>query len=103
MLALRSLRPDAPAPMGELAELLRCDSSNVTGIVDRLEERGLVERRGAPHDRRLKMVAVTERGARVRRLLTERLDEPPPELAALTLEDQILLRDVLRRALGQEP
>ena len=35
---------DEPKPMGEVAKLLACDSSNVTWITDRLEERGLVER-----------------------------------------------------------
>ena len=45
--ALRQLDPDEPKPMSELAAALRCDNSNVTGIVDRLEDRGLVERRPA--------------------------------------------------------
>ena len=38
---------DEPRPMGELAPQMHCDSSNMTGIVDRLEERGLVERGAA--------------------------------------------------------
>ena len=42
-MALRALHE--PRPMGELAKFLACDNSNVTGIVDRLEERGLVTRR----------------------------------------------------------
>src|SRR5437870_3303553 len=37
---------DEPLPMSTLAERLSCDASNVTGIVDRLEARGLIERRG---------------------------------------------------------
>lgn len=37
-----------PLPMRALAELLGCDASNVTGIVDRLEARGLVRREAAP-------------------------------------------------------
>jgi DNA-binding MarR family transcriptional regulator len=57
-IALQSL--DQPKPMGELAKLLACDSSNVTWITDRLEERGLVERRAAPHDRRVKLLVLTE-------------------------------------------
>ena len=39
---LRLLDPEKPRPMGELADTLKCDASNITGIVDRLEARGLV-------------------------------------------------------------
>jgi DNA-binding MarR family transcriptional regulator len=99
VMALRHLDPAEPKPMSELAWALRCDNSNVTGIVDRLEDRGLVERRPADHDRRVKMLRVTERGADVRRRLAERLSEPPEALARLSPEDQRALRDIMRRAL----
>src|SRR3954451_14848721 len=79
--ALGVLDPDRPVPMSELADALHCDNSNVTGIVDRLEDRGLVERRSAAHDRRVKMLAVTEEGARVREALVERMSQPPEPLA----------------------
>jgi DNA-binding MarR family transcriptional regulator len=98
-MALRVLRPEHPVPMSELAGALRCDNSNVTGIVDRLEDRGLVERRSARHDRRVKMLVVTEHGADVRRRLAERLATAPEPLARLSEEDQRTLRDILRRAL----
>jgi DNA-binding MarR family transcriptional regulator len=97
---LLRLLADEPAPMRNLACALRCDPSNVTGMVDRLEERGLVERRADPADRRVKMLALTTEGARVRDALTDRLLAPPPELAALSPEDQEALRDLLRRATG---
>jgi MarR family transcriptional regulator, organic hydroperoxide resistance regulator len=97
--ALAVLDPDRPVPMSELAEALHCDNSNVTGIVDRLEDRGLVERRSAAHDRRVKMLAVTERGAAVREQLAVRLQEAPEPLARLSPEDQRALRDIMRRAL----
>src|SRR5215218_9395540 len=58
-LALRHLDPDRPATMGELAQQLCYDNSNVTGIVDRLERLGYVERRANPLDRRVKLVHVT--------------------------------------------
>jgi len=99
--ALGVLDPERPVPMSELAEALHCDNSNVTGIVDRLEDRGLVERRSATHDRRVKMLAVTERGAAVREQLAERLEQAPGPLARLSPEDQRALRDIMRRALEQ--
>jgi MarR family transcriptional regulator, organic hydroperoxide resistance regulator len=99
--ALGVLDPDRPVPMSELAEALHCDNSNVTGIVDRLEDRGLVERRSATHDRRVKMLAVTPRGAEIRERLAERLEQPPTPLANLSPEDQRTLRDIMRRALEQ--
>jgi MarR family transcriptional regulator, organic hydroperoxide resistance regulator len=99
--ALGVLDPGRPLPMSELAEALHCDNSNVTGIVDRLEDRGLVERRSATHDRRVKMLVVTPKGAEVREQLAVRLDEAPPPLAALPLEDQRALRDIMRRALDR--
>src|SRR5689334_6075216 len=51
-----------PLSMRTLAERLYCDASNVTGIVDRLETRGLVERRPDERDRRIKNVATTDAG-----------------------------------------
>jgi DNA-binding MarR family transcriptional regulator len=96
--ALRLLEPGTPLAMSDLADALHCDASNVTGIVDRLEARGLIARRGADHDRRVKMLVVTERGAALRERLNARLSEPPPEIAALSVADQRALRDILRRA-----
>lgn len=100
VMALRHLDPEAPKPMSELAAALRCDNSNVTGIVDRLEDRGLVERQPGERDRRVKMLRITERGAQLRAQLTARLDVPPDSLANLSPEDQVALRDIMRRALG---
>ena len=91
---------DAPRPMGELAALMRCDNSNMTGIVDRLEERGLVERTAAERDRRVKLIALTERGREIRDELNRRMAEPPEVIEQLSLADQRALRDILRRGLG---
>jgi DNA-binding MarR family transcriptional regulator len=99
-LALRHLEPGSPLPMSALADLLHCDNSNITGIVDRLEDRGLVERRPAAHDRRVKHLLVTERGAEVRERLMERMDRAPDELDRLTKAEQRQLLALLRKVAG---
>ena len=99
-MALRTLHE--PRPMGELAKFLFCDNSNVTGIVDRLEELGLVERVPADYDRRVKLIVLTEEGHRVRREIERRITEPPQVIADLPRADQEKLRDILRRALADE-
>jgi DNA-binding MarR family transcriptional regulator len=98
--ALRLLEPERPLAMSELADALYCHASNVTGIVDRLESRGLVERRPGPGDRRVKTLALTDAGTAVRARVVELMDEPPAEIAGLSAGDQRALRDVLGRALG---
>src|SRR5260370_42715489 len=52
--ALHELNVEPPISMRELAERLKSDPSNVTGLIDRLEARGLVERRPDPNDQRIK-------------------------------------------------
>jgi DNA-binding MarR family transcriptional regulator len=90
---------DTPRPMGELASLMHCDNSNMTGIVDRLEERGLVRRTAAAGDRRVKLIEPTEEGRRVRDEMSRRMAEPPDVIENLSATDQRTLRDILRRAL----
>ncbi|NEC23032.1 MarR family winged helix-turn-helix transcriptional regulator, partial [Streptomyces parvus] len=63
-----------PLPMRKIAVRLKCEPSNVTGIIDRLEARGLVERRPDPADRRVKLAAATDRGRRTARELRDALD-----------------------------
>ena len=89
-----------PCPMGEVATRLHCDRSNVTGIVDRLEQRGLVERRQDPTDRRRRMLATTPAGDRVRQEMAERMVAGHPILAGLSVEQQAELRDLLATVLG---
>ena len=98
MIALRMLGA-GPRKMSELAQALFCDNSNVTGIVDRLEERGLVRREAAEGDRRVKLLVLTEEGEWMREQITKRMAEPPPQIASLSEKDQRALRDILKRAL----
>ena len=95
---LCSLEPKESTPMVSLARLLHCHDSNVTGLVDRLEQRGLIERRSDPKDRRVKLIALTKQGDALRGRLLERLSEPLPFIAALNTKDKTVLRDILLRA-----
>jgi len=96
--ALLQMEPGTPTPMHELATMLACDNSNVTGIVDRLEARGLVARRPYAQDRRVKHIVLTVAGAELRDRLRARMAEPPAAIRSLSAPDQRLLRDVLQRA-----
>ncbi len=96
--ALRLLDPEKPLPMSRLAKELVCDASNVTGIADRLEARGLVERRSGERDRRVKELTLTAAGVELRRRVLELMTQPPAAIAALSPADQRALRDILRRA-----
>ena len=91
---------DEPKPMGRIAQILGGDGSNVTWLTDRLEERGLVERRPDPNDRRVKLLHLTDEGRAVREQVLGRLAVPPAELAALSDKDLRALREILGRALG---
>ncbi|AWT43047.1 MULTISPECIES: MarR family winged helix-turn-helix transcriptional regulator [Streptomyces] len=91
-----------PLPMRKLAHKLKCEPSNVTGIVDRLEARGLVERRPDPADRRVKVAVATDEGRRIARTLRDSLRFAREPLAALTEEERLALRDLLRRMLGED-
>lgn len=93
----------APLPMRGIARQLKCEPSNVTGIIDRLEARGLVERRPDPADRRVKLAAATQEGARIAQHLRDSLDFAREPLAGLSHQERLVLRDLLRRMLGGVP
>src|SRR5688572_8838627 len=95
--ALMALDPERGRTMRALAEEWLCDASNATFIVDRLEERGLAERRSVASDRRVKMVVLTARGNRMRGRVLEQFFEPPPELLELSRADLEAIRDAVGR------
>ena len=100
--ALLHLDPSAPAlPMRELASRLSCDPSTVMFLADRLEERGLLQRRVDPKNRRVRLLVLTPKGARVRGALVERMATGSP-IACLPVRDQQQLRRLLAKALGRQ-
>jgi DNA-binding MarR family transcriptional regulator len=96
---LHLIEPGRPVPMGELADTLACDASNVTGLVDRLESRGLVRRRPSAEDRRVKVLDLTPTGSRLRTLLLDRMTTPPDALRRLSPREQRALVRILSRLL----
>ena len=94
--ALRVLDPKRPVAMSALAEALVCDASNVTGIVDKLESRGLIARQGSDQDRRVKQLAVTEKGAVLRDKLIAGAMKAPATIASLSADAKTRLAALLR-------
>ena len=94
---LRSLTPATPMKMNGLAEALHCDASNITGLVDKLEARGIIQRQADRADRRVKMIALTQAGIRFRAKLLERLSQPSSAITCLSLTDKRALRRIVKQ------
>ncbi|MER5335514.1 MarR family transcriptional regulator [Micromonospora sp. NPDC002717] len=92
--ALHELDPDRPLPARDLATVLGCDRSNVTALVDKLEQAGLVERRIDPADRRQKTLVVTDEGRRVRARVRQVMSDSRL-LAGLTVDELASLRELV--------
>jgi DNA-binding MarR family transcriptional regulator len=72
-MALVLIKPDMPSPMNNLCSFFACDASNMTGIIDGLEQKGLVSRQASDKDRRIKVVKVEKAGTDIRNHLMSRL------------------------------
>jgi MarR family transcriptional regulator, organic hydroperoxide resistance regulator len=96
------LQLDSPLPMTELAVLLACDNSNVTGLIDRLEARGLVARQPSSQDRRVKHVVLTAAGRRLRERMLSRVGRPTRGFEHLSPDEQRQLGDLLRQVIRDD-
>jgi MarR family transcriptional regulator, organic hydroperoxide resistance regulator len=92
---LHLLEPGRALPMGRLAETLSCDASNVTGLIDRMESRGLVRREPLPADRRVKVLRLTPAGSRLRSQLLNRVSGRSNPLWKLSQEQRRTLAEIL--------
>ena len=100
LIALKIMGDYGTMAMSELATHLGCDASNVTSIVDKLERRGIVERRSAEHDRRVKSLLVTSAGMELFERVKLRFRQPPPAIDRLGTDDKETLCAIFRRALA---
>ncbi len=72
---MRALHRHGPMSSADLSRELFMTASNMTGIVDRLEQKGLVARERTPEDRRISMIALTPEGHRLSRRLLDPVEE----------------------------
>ncbi len=93
--ALLTLEPGVAVPMRTLAARLDYDASNLSVLIDRLERRGAVERRPDPADRRVKALALTPEGERLRAGFWRGIVEDPGALAPLSDSDLRALAAIL--------
>jgi DNA-binding MarR family transcriptional regulator len=96
--ALLQLPHDGVVPTRYLAGRLKCDPSNVTGVVDRLEKAGLVERGSEPDDRRVKTLALTPAGREMRSAIYAAIASDMPALAGFTEAELHSLLGLLTKA-----
>lgn len=89
--------------MGDLAEFLGVDASYVTGLADALESKGLVERRPAERDRRVRLLAATAAGRRLLEEVHTTVLTEVPLGGSLTDDELAALVDLLRRSLPEAP
>jgi MarR family transcriptional regulator, organic hydroperoxide resistance regulator len=99
---LHLIQPGRPLPMSRLADTLSCDASNVTGLVDRLESRGLVRRQPSPQDRRVKVLQLTATGARLRAQLLRQMTGGTLPLSRLSLDQQRTLVQILEALVDEK-
>ncbi len=90
---------EQPSAMRALADHLRCDASNVTGLADRLESRGLVERVPG-QDRRVKLLRLTERGLALRADVARRVASGSTVSARLSRDERARLGAILDKLLA---
>jgi len=64
-----------PRPMKSFCLLYHCDASNITGIVDGLEQHGLVSRQNDPNDRRIKVICLEQAGKKLQQDIITRLGQ----------------------------
>src|SRR5262249_12679079 len=91
---------ERPTMMSEVAELAGCEPANLTGVVDKLEARGLVERKSSNDDRRVKMLSMTRQGRAQREQIIAKLMQPAPWIESLSMDDQRTLLALLRKGLA---
>jgi len=100
-LTLCLLEPNQSVPMKSISTFLACDASNVTVIVEQLVQEGLVERKEASYDRRVKTLTLTKAGFELRdKFLEATTSTRLPNINTLSDEEAEQLMAILDKAIG---
>lgn len=103
-ITLLMIDEDRPRPMKSFCTMFHCDASNVTGIIDGLEKKGLVSRENDPNDRRIKVIRLEPAGKGMRRTILDRLDTNNDFLfAPLSTEERSQFVHILEKLAASNP
>lgn len=95
---LVSMKPGSVRTMNELAEMMGCDASNMTGLIDRLEANDYIERTADPDDRRVKKIQLSDHGCQCRKsLLNELCKAEALDLNKLSDEEVKTLQSIISK------
>lgn len=83
--------------MSELANILACDRSNVTGLIKRLAARGLVEQTIDTHDKRVRHLRLTKAGEELRKVLQRSFFTESPATRTLRSDERSQFLALLRK------
>lgn len=84
----------------ELGERLRLDGATITGLLDRLEQGGLIERRPDPNDRRINLIYLTAAGKELEQPLNRIVDEFNEEVISSFSQEEVNVFKKMLTALG---
>ena len=95
------LIPGETKSMNELSEIMGCDASNITGLVDRLESHELIERSSSDKDRRIKHIRLTDIGIKFRQHLVDGLKKSELlDLSKLSESEEVELNRLVYKILN---
>ena len=81
---------------------MQCDASYITSLADQMEDRGLLERVADPSDRRVKLLALTDKGHRLAESMTARMGQSNPYLDRLSNDELRTYAELLEKAVAED-
>lgn len=100
-LLLTTLNPGETKTMNELSAIMACDASNITGLVDKLDQNKFISRAPDKDDRRIKIVSLTKKGEECRtKILNGLRDAEALDMKKLSNQESKDLNDLLGKLLS---